>query len=140
MKKVLLDTNILLDIALKREPHFSNSSQIFTLIDNELIEAAITATTVTDLYYIARKEKDAKQAKEFILDLMKIVDILDVDKEIIADALVSNIKDFEDAVQAVSAEYNEIEAIITRNKKDFESCNLKILSPKELNDKLNADT
>ena len=124
MKKVLLDTNILLDIALKREPHFNNSSQVFALIDNKLIEAAITATTVTDLYYLARKEKDAQQAKGFIPDLIKIVDILDVNKEIIANALVSDMKDFEDAVQAFSAGYNNVEAIITRNKKDFENCNL----------------
>jgi len=132
MKKVLLDTNIVLDIALKREPHFSDSSQIFNLIDKELIEAAITATAVTDLYYIARKEKSNKQAKSFIIDLTKIIEIIGVDKEIIIDALNSNIKDFEDAVQVFAAEYNEIEAIITRNKKDFQSCDLEILSPKEL--------
>jgi predicted nucleic acid-binding protein len=55
-----------------------------------------------------------------------------INEEIIIDALNSSIKDFEDAVQVFAAEYNEIEAIITRNKKDFQSCDLKFLSPKEL--------
>ncbi len=130
--KVLLDTNIVLDIVLKREPHYSDSTQIFNLIDKELIEAAITATAVTDLYFIARKEKSSKLAKSFIIDLTKIVEIIGVDKEIITGALNSNIKDFEDAVQVYSAAYNEIETIITRNKKDFQDCDLEILSPKEL--------
>ena len=55
-----------------------------------------------------------------------------IDKEIIIDALDSSIKDFEDAVQVFAAEYNEIEAIITRNKRDFQGCDLEVLSPKEL--------
>jgi len=136
MKKILLDTNIILDIALKRKPHFDTSSQIFNLIDNQSIEAAVTATTITDLYYIASKEKNSKQAKAFIFDLIKIVEIIGVDRDIIFDALNSNIKDFEDAVQVTSAEFNEIEAIITRNEKDFQGSNLEILSAKELIQKI----
>lgn len=132
MKKVLLDTNIILDIALRREPHFSHSSEIFSLIDEKLIEGYITATSLTDIYYIARKEKSRNEAKEFILDLIQVINILEINKEIIKDALASEINDFEDAVQVQSAEYNEIETIVTRNKKDFKQSDLEILTPKEL--------
>ena len=57
MKKVLFDTNIILDIALKRNPFFELASQLFSLIDRKIIEGYITASTVTDIYYISKKEK-----------------------------------------------------------------------------------
>lgn len=65
MKRILLDTNIILDIALKREPHFELSSKIFELFDKKHIIGHITATTVTDIYYISRKEKGNEIAFEF---------------------------------------------------------------------------
>ena len=132
MKSILLDTNIILDIALRREPHFYHSSKLFRLFDEKLIEGYITATTLTDIYYIARKEKTRNAAKNFIRDLIKIVEVLGVDKEVIQDALSSNIDDFEDAVQVFSAEHHEIKTIVTRNKKDFRKSGLEILTPKEL--------
>ena len=57
MQKVLFDTNIILDIALKRSPHFSKATHLFKLIDEKLILGYITATTITDIYYIAKNEK-----------------------------------------------------------------------------------
>jgi predicted nucleic acid-binding protein len=134
MKRVLLDTNIILDIALKREPHFELSSKIFELIDKERIIGYITASTVTDIYYISRKEKGNAIAIEFISNLIEIVDIIGVDKSVIVKALKSNLKDFEDAVQVSAAEYYEIETIVTRNKSDFLNSGLEILTPKEIID------
>ncbi|NHB70230.1 PIN domain-containing protein [Perlabentimonas gracilis] len=137
MKRLLLDTNIILDIALKREPHFELSSKIFELIDKNRIIGYITASTVTDIYYISRKEKGNEIAIEFISNLIEIVDVIGVDKSIIVKALKSNLKDFEDAVQVSAAEYNEIEIIVTRNKSDFLNSGLEILTPKELVDNQN---
>ena len=137
MKRLLLDTNIILDIALKREPHFELSSKIFELIDKKRIIGYITASTVTDIYYISRKEKGNKIAIEFISNLIEIVDVIGVDKSIIVKALKSNLKDFEDAVQVSAAEYYEIEIIVTRNKSDFLNSGLEILTPKELIDNQN---
>jgi predicted nucleic acid-binding protein len=137
MKRILLDTNIILDIALKREPHFELSSKIFELFDKKHITGYITATTVTDIYYIARKEKGNEIALEFISNLIEIIDVIGVDKGIIVKALKSNLKDFEDAVQASAAEYYEVEIIVTRNKSDFLNSGLEILTPKELIDSQN---
>ena len=134
MKRILLDTNIILDIALKREPHFELSSKIFELIDKKRIICYITASTVTDIYYISRKEKGNEIAIEFISNLIEIVDVIGVDKSIIVKALKSNLKDFEDAVQFSAAECYEIEIIVTRNKSDFLNSGLEILTPKELID------
>jgi len=108
MKRLLLDTNIILDIALKREPHFEFSSKIFELIDKKRINGYITESIVTDIYYISRKEKGNEIAIEFISNLIEIVDVIGVDKIIILKALKSNLKDFEDAVQVSAAEYYEI--------------------------------
>jgi predicted nucleic acid-binding protein len=132
MKRLLLDTNIILDIALKREPHFELSSKIFELIDKKRIIGYITASTVTDIYYISRKEKGKEIAIEFISNLIEIVDVIGVDKNIIVKALKSDLKDFEDAVQVSAAKYNEIEIIVTRNKSDFFESGLIILTPDEL--------
>ena len=134
MKRLLLDTNIILDIALKRSPHFEFSSRIFELIDKKRIISYITASTVTDIYYISRKEKGKEIAIEFISNLIEVVDVLGVDKNIIVKAIKSNLKDFEDAVQVSAAEYNEIQIIVTRNKSDFLDSGLEILTPKELID------
>lgn len=132
MIKVLIDTNVVLDIALKREPFFKKSAQIFKLIDQKLIIGYISATSITDLYYIAKKSKGGNQSKAFLTDLIKTVEILGVDKQIIEDALNSQLKDFEDAVQTVAAEHNKVGVIVTRNVKDFQDSPLKVLSPEAL--------
>ena len=66
MIEILLDTNIILDIALKRTPFFNKSSELFKIIEEKKIIAYINATTITDIYYISRKEKNHKTAIEFI--------------------------------------------------------------------------
>jgi predicted nucleic acid-binding protein len=131
MKKVLFDTNIILDIALKREPFFEDAFKLFELIDKGKITGNITASTVTDIYYISKKEKGHKSAIDFIKSLIEVVEVIGVDKDVILKALCSNIKDFEDAVQTSAAEMNEIGIIITRNEKDFANSELKIISPKK---------
>lgn len=57
MTKVLFDTNIILDVALKRQPFFEDALELFRLIDRKDIVGYVTATTITDIYYISRKEK-----------------------------------------------------------------------------------
>ncbi|MDO5523241.1 MAG: PIN domain-containing protein [Bacteroidia bacterium] len=131
MKKVLFDTNIILDIALKRKSFFDSASQLFSLIDQKIIEGCITASTVTDIYYISKKEKGHNSALQFIAHLIEIVDVIDVDKEIIIKSLASRLDDFEDAIQTTAAELNGVESIITRNKKDFVNSSVEIYTPDE---------
>ena len=127
--RLLLDTNIILDIALKREPHYKDSATIFKKIDNKLIFGFVTATTITDIYYIAKKDKGHLLAIEFIGNLIQLINLIGIDKEIIIEALSTNLTDFEDSIQSIASSYNEIDFIITRNTKDFKGSDVKSISP-----------
>jgi predicted nucleic acid-binding protein len=129
--RLLFDTNIILDIALKREPFYKNSAVVFKSIDNKTDFGFITATTVTDIYYIAKKEKGPSVAIDFISNLIQLVDIIGIDKEIIIEALANNLIDFEDSIQAAAPGFNQIDLIITRNTKDYKGSTTKAISPDE---------
>lgn len=131
MTRALFDTNVILDIALKRNPHYSNAVRLVNLIDKNSIQAFITATTVTDIYYIVKKDIGHDFALEFLNDLINFLDVIGVTHEVILKALKSEIKDFEDAIQSTAADFNEIEVIITRNKQDFVKSRLQVFTPSE---------
>jgi len=132
MTNILLDTNIILDIALKRQPFFESSSKIFLMMDQNILSSYVTATTITDIYYIARKEKSRNIAREFIINLVSIVDVLGVDQYVIHEALQRDMKDFEDAIQVSAADLRDIKIIVTRNPRDFNNCGLEVYTPDEL--------
>lgn len=127
--RLLFDTNIILDIALNREPHYNDSADVFKKIDNKSIFGFITATTITDIYYIAKKEKGHIKAIDFIANLIQIVDVAGIDREIIVNSLTSQFLDFEDAIQSVASSFNNIDFIITRNIRDFSNSEIKAVSP-----------
>ena len=127
--KCLVDTNVILDIALEREPFVEQSALFFQMAQQRSIHLFITATTVTDLYYISRKEKGKETALAFLADLLQFVDVASVDKHIILQALHSAMPDFEDAIQAYSARREVIPTIVTRNENDFEQSGLDVYSP-----------
>lgn len=129
MTRVLLDTNIILDIALGRTPFFESASKIFELIDRAEIQAHITASTVTDIYYISKKEKGHGLAIEFVSNLIQVVDVIGVDKEVILKALENDLNDFEDAIQAAAADFQGIDIVVTRNVKDFSQSKIKAIAP-----------
>jgi predicted nucleic acid-binding protein len=131
--KTLIDTNIILDIALNRQPFCREARIIFQYMEDEKIRGHISASTVTDIFYLLRKQIGWQNATQYILELIEIVDILCVDKQTIINALSSGWADFEDAVQAQVAIENEIAIIVTRNVKDFQQLtSIKILTPTEL--------
>ena len=136
MKRVLLDTNIILDFALKRENFFENSKQILDLAYNKLIIAYISATTVTNIYYIAKKQKGREETIQFISSMLEFLEIATVDKRVVLGALELDFKDFEDAIQDCSATNFNIPIIITRNEADFKNSKLQIYTPEQFLRKL----
>lgn len=130
--RLLFDTNIIVDIALKREPHYVDSINVFKIVDNKTIFGFITATTITDIYYISKKEKGHLIAIEFVSNLIQFVDVLGIDKMIILEAISAKLTDFEDAIQSTASSFNNIDFIITRNVKDFKKSEIKALTPIEL--------
>ncbi|MCP4397752.1 MAG: PIN domain-containing protein [bacterium] len=127
---VLLDTNVLLDFVLERVPFVEDAEQLFETAKHGTIDLFMTATTVTDLFYIARKEKGKEQTLELIEDLLQFVEVASVDKTVILQALRSELTDFEDAVQECAAKQAAIDIIVTRNEADFKNSDLEIQSPR----------
>jgi predicted nucleic acid-binding protein len=131
MKRVLLDTNIILDIALERREFFEKSKELMRFITQRDIPAYVTATTTTDIYYILKKSKGHKPTIEFLRNLFGFIDIAYVSSQVIINALQSELTDFEDAVQVESAKENGIGIIITRNKADFVKSDVSVFTPDE---------
>ena len=131
MKKVLLDTNIVLDIALKRNPFYDESFHVFSLINKKKIKAYITTTTITDIYYIVKRKLNHNLSIQFIKDLISVVSLINVTEKTILSAIDTNNNDFEDAIQSIAAQENSLDLIITRDKKGFLNSELKVLNPTE---------
>ena len=132
MKKVLLDTNVVLDFALKREPFYENAQTILNEIANGNVQGYITASMATDIFYVLQKTNGRMFALNVFTDLVIILDVLSVYREDVYSALHSGWNDFEDALQAQVAVRNDMDAIITRNTKDFKKTKkIKVLTPDE---------
>ncbi len=127
--KILLDTNVILDIVLERHPFDQSAIALLQTTRQNDSVLFVTATTITDLYYVTRKAKGHTVALNFIVDLLEFIDVAGVNKEVITYALRSQILDFEDAVQESAARAQNIDVIVTRNVADFAHCLIKIHSP-----------
>ena len=127
--RVLLDTNVILDILLKRQPFVEHAKMVLQTAQQGQCKFFMTATTVTDVYYLARKAKGKAVALEFIEDFLQYVEVAAIDKGIILQALRSEIGDFEDAIQECAAQNEAITIIVTRNTQDFKKSDREIHSP-----------
>ena len=129
--KVLIDTNIVLDIALNRKPFVEHSSLLWRLAEQKVITACLSNTSITDIFYICRKHAGKETARSFIADILDTFSLADIDKQGFRDALHSEITDYEDAVQYVICTRNGCDALITRNKADYGN-KVNVLDPAEL--------
>ncbi len=127
--RILIDTNVILDIALERPPFVEHAVRLLKIAQQTDLVVYVTATTITDLYYITRKAHSHITAHDFIVDLLQLVEVADVDGAIIREALDSEIEDFEDAIQESAAKRQSIQAIVTRNEADFEDSVLQVYDP-----------
>jgi predicted nucleic acid-binding protein len=126
---VLLDTNIILDFFLEREPFFQDASTLFEAIASSKLEGLITASSATDIFYICRKQtQNLEEARQILTITLAILSVGSVDRAILETALKSGVADFEDAVQIACAEAQQLDAIITRNPQDFRSTAIPVLS------------
>ena len=130
--RVLIDTNIILDYALIRQPFYNLADCIFVLIEQGQIEGCVNASTFTDLFYILRKPRGKEWTLSFLQRLASLCQIAPIDSLIIKEALNHHYKDFEDDVQFFTAVLNNLDAIVTRNPKDFPARTLSILTPEQL--------
>ncbi len=134
--KVLLDTNIIVDVALERQPFFGDSETVLSFVEQGQIEGYISASSFGDLYYIIRKDKGRDLTLEFLRNIITFCQVATVDSTAISMALTVNFRDFEDAIQYSTAVLNHLDAIITRNPRDFTVTTLRIITPNQLIEEL----
>lgn len=128
--KVLIDTNIIID-GLQSRKGFHDDAGLVMLQAYEY-DGYIAASSITDIFYLQRKFfHDKQKARENLTELLKIYRVLDTTAEDCKNALRSNIADFEDAVLIESVMRAGLDAIVTRNKKDFQKSSINIYDPVE---------
>ena len=131
--RVLIDTNIVLDFLLQRELFFQDAERLFQAIDTGQVIGYVTATTLTDIFYISRKHtRSIEQARQAVSETLIAMAICPIDRDVLESAFNSGLADFEDAVQIFSAVAQELDAILTRDAKGFLSSPVSVLSIQEL--------
>lgn len=136
MIKVFFDTNIMIDVIGRREQFCIPSLQIMSLADRGLIRIYVSALSYATASFILNKyNKELDIIGEFS-KFMKITTATLVDSSMIEQSLKSKFKDFEDAMQYFSAKHENIDYIITRNKKDFAASDIPVFEPQEFVDYL----
>jgi predicted nucleic acid-binding protein len=125
--KVLIDTNVVLDSIFQRGDFYAYAKAIFKLSEDNQIEGCISSSAVTDIFYLARKEfKDTEFVYRIVDTLTSVLTILPVLDTTIKKALALRWKDFEDAVQYITAVENNVTRIVTRNVVDFEVADIAV--------------
>lgn len=128
--KILADTNVIIDALTSREPWKEDAEKIFLMAANQSIDMYITASYATDIYYLIRKYlHDTEAAKKIMEKLFSLVGILEVTAEDCIEALVSSANVYEDAVVEKVASRKNMDYIVTRNIKDYQAGNVKIILP-----------
>jgi len=129
--KVLIDTNVVLDILLHRQPWYTNAVLIFGLSKKNLIKCYVPASAITDIFFLSKNDLGKKPAKEALKDLLSVFKPATVTDSHIYQALDLDWKDFEDSVQFVVGEGLAVDYIITRNIQDFTACSFPVVTPDE---------
>jgi len=130
--RVLVDTNVLLDVLLDRVPFSRPSSEVFARIEKSKLDASLCATTITTIEYIMGQSLSTASVRRTLHSLFELFDIATVNRSVIHEALQSKMTDFEDAVLAHSAALAGADVIVTRNIKDFKHSPVKVFTPDQL--------
>ena len=131
MKKVFVDSDVILDLLAKREPHYLHAAKLFTLIDQQEIIAFTSPLIFANLHYLLKKLTSNLSALKSLRKLKTLMNILPIDERVIEQALNSEFKDFEDAIQYFTAVNNGINLILTRNKVDYKKSKITISTAEE---------
>ncbi|HCP32212.1 TPA: PIN domain nuclease [Candidatus Acetothermia bacterium] len=130
--RVIVDTNVVLDVLLARRSFVESASRVFALVEQSRIEASLCATTVTTVDYLLTQSLSRDEGRQALRGLLELFEIAPVNRSVIEEALQSKIEDFEDAVLEQAGRLTGAEAIITRTTKDFRKSSIKALDPAEL--------
>ncbi len=130
--RVLVDTNVVLDVLLARRPFVAASAEVFGLVERSRLEGLLCATTITTIDYLLTQAMPRPAARQAVQKLMALFEIAPVNRTVLEEAIRSKVTDFEDAVLEQAGRLAGADVIVTRNQTDFRHASLKILGPDEL--------
>lgn len=132
MTRILIDTNIVIDLLSMRKKFYDAAANLFSQADKKELTLTISSLTFANTNYVLTKLKSAKEARQILRKFKVLVEILNLDDKITELALSDeSFPDFEDGLQYYSAIENQVDIMITRNKKDFKNSKLPVLTAKE---------
>jgi predicted nucleic acid-binding protein len=133
MTDAFIDTDVIIDYITDRKPFSDSSEIIFALIENRKIKGHTSSLSFSNLYYLINQQLSRKMTLSILKDLSGILNILKVDEDSVLQALNSDFRDFEDALQYYSAsDYKRIDLIVTRNVRDYKHSDLPVMTPDTL--------
>jgi predicted nucleic acid-binding protein len=132
MSKILIDTNIVIDLLAKRDPFYRSAAQLFSLADKRKLELSISSLTFANTNYVLSRLKSTQEAREILRRFRVLIKVLQLNDKLIDLALNdNNFKDFEDGLQYYTAIENEQDIIITRDLKDFKESKIPVMTADE---------
>ena len=130
--KLLIDTNVVLDVLLRREPFSKTAAEVLNLTQRDDVREYVSASAITDIYYIANKQmKDRDAVRDLLKRLLMVVSVAAVSEWEIQNALNLAWGDLEDSVQYSVALLNEMDGIVTRNPSDYQEATMRIWLPEQ---------
>ena len=132
MKKVFVDTNIVIDLLSRREPFYNEAATLFSLADKKQIALSLSSLTIANTSYTLLKQLNSATTKSILRNLRLMVRILSLDDKIVGLALNDEeFHDFEDGLQYFTAKENRQDVIITRNLKDFKNSTIPVMTARQ---------
>ncbi len=130
--RILIDTNVLLDYLLEREPFFEDAKEVILSCIDGKAKGCIAAHSIPNMFFILRKDYNPKERREVLLNLCKIFDVEGIDKAKLISGLANeDFSDFEDCLQMECAKSYEADYIVTRNTSDYATSEVRAITPKE---------
>ena len=131
MKRVLFDSDVLLDVLAQRQPFVVASAQSLNTVMQKQVEGYVSGHAVTNIFYILRRQIGSEAARELLERLLQHIQVASVNDDVIRQALQSPITDFEDAVTSAAANIAGLEIIVTRNTSDFTASSVSAMVPED---------
>ncbi len=133
---VLLDTNVILDVLLQRQPWVREAAEIWQAEDEGRLAGFVPASALTDIYYVARRLTDATRARKSVSVCMAAFELCSVDRPLLERAYSLDGKDFEDDLQIACAESSGLVAVVTRDVDGFRESSIEVWTPAQCCQKL----
>jgi len=132
MKRILFDTNVVLDVLLDRRAHAEASVKAWAAVENGVAEGMLAAHAVTTIHYLVRRERGATRAKQVVSAVLSVLKVAAVDDLVVKEALQLPFADFEDAVTAAAARAAGCVFVVTRDSKGFRESPVPAITPEAM--------